>query len=189
MLTFAIFPILLFLPGAFLVTGLPVALSLQNYYRNRGRQRVVCPETGQPAAVAVDHKFAFWSALRGQEHSRLEGCSRWPERGACNEECLEQLDPSPENLERFLSKWYDGKSCAICERALTLSDWQRSRLGVLNQQQQLFELRQMFQEDLQSALQNMRPLCWNCHQEERERQAVPARVLKGERHGLEPAEV
>ena len=187
MLTFAIFPILLFFLGACLVTGLPVALSLQNYFRNRGPQLITCPDTKQAAAVAVDHKFAFWSALRGQEHSRLEGCSNWPEKGACGEECLEQLDPSPENFERFLAKWYQGKTCAVCQRELTPSDWGRSRLGVLNQQQQLFELRQMFQEDLQSALQDMRPLCWNCHQEERGRQAVPVRILKGDRHRLEPA--
>jgi hypothetical protein len=186
MLTLAFFLVLLFFLGAYLVTGLPVAFCLQNYFRNRGAQRVTCPESGQPAAVAVDRKFAFWSALRGQEHSRLEGCSRWPERGACGEECLEQLEPSPENIERFLTKWYEGKACAICQRTLTPSDWRRSRLAVLNQQQQLFELRQMFLENLQSALLGMRPLCWNCHQEERERQAVPARVLKGERHGLEP---
>ena len=102
-------------------------------------------------------------------------------------ECLEQLEPSPENIERFLTKWYEGKSCAICQRALTPSDWRRSRLAVLNEQQQIFELRQMFQEDLQSALQDMRPLCWTCHQEERQRQAVPARLLKGDRRGLTPA--
>jgi len=187
MLTFAIFPILLFFLGAFLVTGLPVALSLQNYYRNRGRQPVICPDSGQPADVEVDRKFAFLSAWRGQEHSRLESCSRWPQKGDCGQECLEQLEASPENIERYLTKWYEGKSCAICRRALTPSDWRRSHLAVLNQQQQLFELRQMFLEDLQSALQNMRPLCWNCHQEERERQAVPTRLLKGDRHALTAA--
>jgi len=182
--TYALFFVPLFILGAFLLTGLPVALSLQNYFRNRGRQAVICPDSGEPTDVEVDSKFAFLSAWRGVEHSQLQSCSRWPEKGDCGQECLEQLEDSPENIERFLKKWYEGKSCAICQRALTPSDWRRSRLAVLNQQQQLFELRQMFLETLQSALQEMRPLCWNCHQEERERQAVPARVLKGERHGL-----
>ncbi len=40
---------------------------------------------------------------------------------------------------------------------------------------------------LQAVLQEMRPLCWTCHQEERIRQAVPPRVLKGDRLGWEPA--
>jgi len=187
MLTFAIFPIVLFFLGAILVTGLPVVVSLQNYYQNRGRQPVICPDSGQPVDVEVDNKFAFWSALRGQEHSRLESCTRWPEKADCGQECLAQIEPSPENVERLLTKWYEGKSCAICTRALSPSDWRRSRLAVLNEQQKIFELRDMYLDELQATLQNMRPLCWNCHQEERARQATPARILKGDRHGLTPA--
>ena len=186
MLTFAIFPIVLFFLGAFLVTGLPVALSLQNYYRNRGRQSVTCPDSQQTAGVEVDNEFAFWAALRGQEHSRLKSCSRWPEKGDCGQECLAELEPSPENVDRLLAKWYEGKTCALCARTLTPSDWRRSRLAVLNEQHKLFELRQMQLDQLQASLQHMRPLCWNCHQEERARQAEPPRVLKGDRHGLAP---
>jgi hypothetical protein len=185
--TYALFFVPLFFLGAVLLTGLPVLVSVQDYYRNRGRQTVACPETGEPVEVEVDRKFALSSSLRGQEHSRLQSCSRWPEKDDCGQECLEQLEDSPENIDRFLTKWYEGKTCAICERALAPSDWRRSRLAVLNQQAQLFELRHMFLETLQSALQDMRPLCWNCHQEERERQPVPARMLKGERHALAPA--
>ncbi len=137
----------------------------------------------QPADVDVDRKFAFWAALRGQEHSRLESCSRWPEKGDCGQECLAQVEPSPENIERLLTKWYEGKSCAICERALTPADWRRSRIWpVLNQQQLLFELRADVRlSGWPLSSENMRPLCWNCHQEERERQALPVRPLKGER--------
>jgi hypothetical protein len=179
--TLALFILPLFLIGAFLVTGLPVALSLQNYFANRGRQSVTCPDSKQPADVTVDRKFAFWTALRGQEHSRLESCSRWPEKGDCGQECLAQVEPSPENIERLLTKWYEGKSCAICTRALTPADWRRSRLAVLNADNKPFELREMTLERLSAALENMRPLCWNCHQEDRERWALPARPLKGQR--------
>lgn len=181
MLTFAIFPILLFFLGAALVTGLPVALSLQSYYQNRGRQSALCPETGQPVDIEIDHEYAFWTALRGQEHSRLKSCSNWPEKGDCGQECQAQINPSPENVDRLLSKWYEGKICAICERSLSASDWRRSRLALLNERHQLFELRHMHLEDLQSTLQHMRPLCWNCHQEERVRQARPVKYLKGDR--------
>jgi len=172
MFTYALFMVPLFFLAACLVTGLPVALSLQNYYRNRGRH------------VEVDNKFAFWTALRGQEHSRLQSCSRWPEKGDCGQECLAQLEPSPENIDRLLTKWYQDKSCAICARALTPSDWRRSRLAVLNQEHKLFELRQMQLDELQSTLENMHPLCWNCHQQERARQAVAPRLKKGDRHRL-----
>ena len=186
--TYSLFMIPLFFIGAGLVTGLPIALSLRNYFADQGRLSVTCPDSGQPADVEVDRKFAFWAALRGQEHSRLESCARWPEKGDCGQECLAQIEPSPENIERLLTKWYAGKSCAICDRSLTPADWQRSRLAALNQDGKLFELRQLQLDQLQSALENMRPLCWNCHQEERARQYVPARPLKGERHAVATVE-
>lgn len=189
MFTYALFMIPLFLVGAVVLTGLPVALSLQEYYKNRGRQRVTCPDTKQPVEVTVDRKFVFRMALRGQEHSRLESCSRWPEKAECGQECLAQVDPSPENIERLLSQWYEGKNCAVCTRALTPGDWRASRLGVLDQNDRLVELREMTLERLASVLDNMRPLCWNCHQEEGARQAVPgARLLKGDRHALASVE-
>jgi hypothetical protein len=187
MLTFALFPLALFFIGALLVTGLPVALSLQTYFQNRGRQPVVCPENGAPVDVEVDNKFGFWTALRGQEHSRLASCTRWPEKGDCGQECLAQVDPSPENVERLMLGWYKGRVCAICVREITPSDWRRGRLGWLDAQHKLIELRQVNLKQLQSALQEMRPLCWACHQEERVRQAAPPRMLKGDRLAMHPA--
>jgi len=184
MLTFAIFPILLFFLAAVLVTGAPVALSLTEYYKNRGRHSVKCPETGQPVDVEVDREFAFRMALRGQEHSRLSSCSRWPEKGDCGQECLMQLDASPENLQRLLSTWMEGRACAICTRAIAPDDWQQGRLAVLNQNQELFELRDLPAEDLQMALEYTRPLCQKCHREEHVRQAVSYRPLKGTRFGM-----
>src|SRR5271165_1042486 len=156
MLTFALFPIVLFFLGALLVTGLPVAMSLQAYFKNRGRQSAICPENGEPVDIELDNKYSFWTALRGQEHTRLHSCTRWPEKGDCGQECLAQVDPSPENVARL-------------------------------EQHKLVELRQVNLRQLQSALEHMRPLCWTCHQEERVRQFVPPRVLKGDRHGLSPA--
>jgi hypothetical protein len=184
MLTFAIFPILLFFLAAILVTGAPVALSLTEYYKNRGRHSVKCPETGEAVGVEVDNRYAFRMALRGQEHSRLSSCSRWPEKGDCGQECLMQLDASPENLQKLLSKWMEGKSCAICGRVIMPDDWGQGRLAVLNQDHELFELRDLPAEDLQMALEYTRPLCRKCHHDERERQPVKYRTLKGARFGM-----
>ena len=179
-------PILLFFAGAFLCRSAGSYELARLLQESRAQARDLS-DSGKPVEVEVDRKSAFWTALRGQEHSRLQSCTRWPEKGDCGQECLEQINPSPENIERLLTKWYEGKSCAICTRALSPSDWRRSRLALLNEQHKLFELRDMYLEELQQTLQNMRPLCWNCHQEERTRQAVPQRVLKGDRQGLNPA--
>src|SRR5271167_2111116 len=163
MLTFVLFFLVLFFLGAILVTGLPVALSLQSYFQNRGRQSAICPENGDHVDIEVDNKYSFWTALRGLEHSRLKSCTRWPEKGNC------------------------GQVCAICARAIAPSDWRRGRLAWLDGRYKLVELRQVNLRQLQSALGEMRPLCWTCHQDERVRQGVPPRALKGDRHGLSPA--
>jgi len=183
---FTAFPLGLFLIGAVVLVALPIGVSLQSYFRNRGRRTVICPDNREPVTVELDNKFAFSTALRGEEHDRLQSCSRWPEKGDCGQECLAQVNPSPENLERLLQKWYQGKSCAICERPLTPADWRRSRLALLNENQKLFELRHMHFDELPSALDHMAPLCWNCHQEERVRQASAPRMLKGDRRAIEP---
>jgi hypothetical protein len=176
-----IFPLALFLIGAVVLLALPMGVSLQSYFRHRGRKTVICPENRELVTVEIDNQYAFRTALRGQEHERLQSCSRWPEKGDCGQECLAQIDPTPENLERLLSKWYQGKSCEICDRPLTPADWRRGRLAFLDENQKLFELRHMQLDELPTALDTLTPLCWNCHQEERVRQATPPRFLKGDR--------
>jgi hypothetical protein len=181
---FAFFPLALFVVGAILLVALPIGISLQSYFRNRGRRTVVCPENHEPVTVELDNRYSFRTALRGQEHERLQSCSRWPEQGDCGQECLAQIDPTPENMERLLQKWYQGKTCALCQRALSAADWRRGRLALLNEKEKLFELRHMHLDDLPSALDHMAPLCWNCHQEERARQASSPRLLKGDRRSF-----
>jgi hypothetical protein len=175
MLLFVFYLFLLFLLSASLLTGLPIAGIVQNYYRNRGRRSVTCPYAPETADVVIDNKFALQSAVHGHAQTRVGSCSRWPADGDCGQECLAQVEASPENVDRLMTKWYAGKSCAICARELTPADWRQSRVAVLNREQKLLELRQLGLERLQVALENTRPLCWNCHQEERERQGGAVR--------------
>ena len=187
MLTFALFPIALFFLGAVLVTGLPVALSLQSYFQNRGRQSAICPENGEPVDIEVDRKYAFWTALRGQEHSRLQSCTRWPEKGDCGQECLAQVDPAPENVERLMLAGTRARCAPSAPARLRRPIGGAAVWHGSTSNSKLVELRQVNLRQLQSALEEMRPLCWTCHQEERVRQAVPPRVLKGDRLGWKPA--
>lgn len=184
---FAAFPIGLFIIGAIIMVGLPLVFSLQSYFKNRGRRSVICPENHQPVDVEADRKFAFWTAWRGKEHTRLQSCSRWPEKGDCGQECLAQVDPTPENIERLLKMWTDGKACGICGRLLDASDWRQGKLALLDENFSLIEMRQIDLEQLTATLEHARPLCWTCHQEERVRQEQPHRVLKGERQPVTTA--
>jgi hypothetical protein len=184
LILYSLFMVPLFLIAACMEVGLPVAMAIQSYYKNLGRQSVTCPDSKQPADVELDRSFALRTSLGGQEHSRLQACSRWPEKGDCGQECLPQVDPSPENIERLLKTWYEDKACTICEKTLAPADWRQGRLAVLDENSKLIELREMTLERFATALENMQPLCWDCHQEVHERQAGPVRELKGDRHGL-----
>jgi hypothetical protein len=67
----------------------PIATDL--YRRFRGMIRVTCPETKETASVEVNLKRAVLTGLFGKPHVRLAGCSRWPEREGCAQDCREQI--------------------------------------------------------------------------------------------------
>ncbi len=68
---------------------LPVGLSVFADFRKP--KEVICPDNGKLAQVAVDATYAAMTSAVGMNRLRLDGCSRWPERGACNRSCLSQL--------------------------------------------------------------------------------------------------
>jgi hypothetical protein len=68
---------------------LPVALSVFADFRKP--KEIICPENGETAQVTVDATYAAMTSAIGANRLRLDGCSRWPERGACNRSCLSQL--------------------------------------------------------------------------------------------------
>lgn len=173
---YAVFPIVLFLFAAGILVGAPLASTLSSYFKNRGRRPVVCPDDGQHSEVEVDPKFALRAAMQGKELARVQTCTHWPENGACGQECLAQLEATPRNLDRLFKKWFEGRPCALCSRTLAPSDWRFGRLGFLDDEFKLIGLRQIDVTELGSIAQPKRPLCWNCHQEEKQRQAAPVHI-------------
>ena len=122
---FAGFPIGFFLIGPVVLVALPVGFSVQSYFRNRGRRTVVCPENHEPVAVELDNKFAFETALRRQEHERLQSCSRWPEKEACGQECLAQIQEAPKAclVWTIINRWYQGQKCVYCHKPFGEIHW------------------------------------------------------------------
>ena len=173
---YAAFPIVIFFIGAAVLVGLPLTATLRTYFHNRGRRQVVCPEDHQRAEVEVDPKFALQTAMRGREESRVQTCSHWPEAGACGQECLAQVEVTPDSLERLFKKWFDGKPCSVCARTLTPADWRFGRVGFLDEKGKLIGLRQIDMSELVTMDDPKRPLCWACHQQEKQRQAKPVRI-------------
>jgi hypothetical protein len=173
---YAAFPIVIFFIGAGVLVGLPLVSTLQTYLKNRGRRPVVCPDDHTRAGVEVDRKFTLHAAMHGKEQMRVKTCSHWPENGNCGQECLVQVEATPENIDRLLTRWFDGKPCNVCRRPLTPADWRFGRVGFLNEQSKLVELQQIDLDNFGTVAEPTRPLCWTCHQQEKQRQAQPVHI-------------
>ena len=105
----------------------PIGLrwALRTYLKFRGKRLVSCPETHKPAAVRVAAGKAALEATVGNEHLRLSECSRWPEKKACGQECLAQIQEAPEAclVWTIINRWYQGQKCVYCHKPFGEIRW------------------------------------------------------------------
>ena len=134
------------------------------YLRYRGTRVIRCPETQQPAGVHLDLKHAAGTALRGATELRLDACSRWPERRKCGQECLSQIEESPEDclVRVMFVKWYADKDCVCCGKPIGEIHLTDHRPALLNPSGRLVEWQEVAPENLPAVLSSHRPVCWNC---------------------------
>jgi hypothetical protein len=145
---------------------------LKPYRKFRGKMLVTCPETQQPAGVAVDAKHVALTGIQGEPDLRLKECTRWPERQNCGQECLAQIALSPQNclVRTMLSTWYKGKSCVFCGKAFPQVDsydhravfWYDQKPAFVSPEGKLVEWHEVPVETLPQVLITHRPVCWNC---------------------------
>lgn len=159
MLTLAflgIFAAMLVAAGAFHLGRTSAAL--------RGRRLVTCPETGDPAAVALDVGYSAARSAFGRPHFRLSDCSRWPGRARCGQMCLGDLEAAPEDTQvsTILRRFYAGKRCALCGWAFgeIREDTMPALLGPDGVTR---EWTAFAAEMIPSVLRSHAPVCWRCH--------------------------
>lgn len=156
-----------------LVAGLALAAAL--YWLLRGPVRVWrfyragrvidCPENHEPAAVSVNAWKAVTSGAGGHPELRLAECSRWPEKAGCGQECLAQIQAAPADcmVRAMVHRWYEGKSCALCGRAIESDAWHfelPAAIGPDNAPRQWSSFRA---EELPRVFVTHRPVCGNCY--------------------------
>lgn len=78
----------LFVLAACVVFLLPFLMGTQIYRQYSGTRVVTCPENHHQVAVSLDALRAAGTGLAGQPSLRIAGCTRWPERGNCGQECM-----------------------------------------------------------------------------------------------------
>jgi len=167
---------------AFLALALGYLLfrGLRTYFTLRGKRLVTCPETQKPAAVDLDAVHLARDAAFGTPQLRLSECSRWPERRACGQDCLKQIEAAPEGclVRRIVANWYAGKNCVSCGKPVEVSEqWAGHVPALLNPEKRTTYWDKVVPETLPEVLQTHSPVCWSCHIAETFRREHPNLVV------------
>jgi hypothetical protein len=163
-----------------LVLVVYAAIAAIAWLRARGTRIVICPETQKPAAVEVDAAHAAVSALWEDSGVRLHRCSRWPERAGCDQACATQIAIAPHDtrVTAVLTKWYDGKSCAICQRAISPPNANAPQPGLYNvASSETLSWQEIPAQNLPAVLETHLAVCANCQVAESFRRQFPDLVI------------
>lgn len=166
---------------AFLVIFVSFGLFLigREIVRYRGRRIITCPETNQPAAVHINMAKVAREAVLGKANLRLDQCTRWPERAHCGQDCLSQIKADPEScmVWNIVDEWYEGKSCAYCQKPFGEIHWHDRHPALLGPDRSIVQWNEVPPENLPHIFQNYLPVCWNCFIAEEFRRKNPDRAL------------
>jgi hypothetical protein len=127
---------------------------LRTYLKFRGKRLVSCPETHQPAAVRVATGKAAFKATLGNDELRLSECSRWPEKEACGQECLAQIQEAPKAclVWTIINRWYQGQKCVYCHKPFGEIHWHDHPPALLDSERRTVEWNEIPAEKLQEVL-------------------------------------
>src|SRR5579871_1619293 len=86
--------------------------SLIGLWKFRGKRVITCPDNNRFELIKVNGADLA--------HLDVRQCSRWPEKLGCGQECIRQVQESPEGclLHNYYTNWYCGKHCATCGKEL-----------------------------------------------------------------------
>jgi len=135
------------------------------YRRWRGPRLVICPETRDYAAVTVDAADAARRSITGKSDIHLAGCHRWPERGRCDEPCLNQLTDSFDGcrLSTYVERFYRDRHCALCRKPFLDVGWTEHLPAALNDDGATVTWDRVAPERIPQFLKTHPPVCWDCH--------------------------
>lgn len=166
----------LIIAGAFAGWGVWYAGRAWLLTRRLGGDRIVkCPETDRPATVHIDVALAVTSD-RGSAPAPLESCSRWSERGNCEQPCLESAHLPETSASAMVKEWATGRACALCRGPVTESWFTGHHISLLEPTGMTREWVDIGADRLPLALATSLPLCWNCHLAETFRRTHPELV-------------
>ena len=163
------------------VVAVYLGMAIRAAYRLRGKRVVVCPETRQPAGVTVDLGHAATTAVWEKPDVQLKTCSRWPERGDCDQPCVAQIEREPDETRTKIiaSHAFEGKTCAMCHKPIDKPNAATLQPGFINPATRVVRAwDEIDPASLPEATAHDLPLCANCTLAESFRQRFPDRVTE-----------
>ena len=139
-----------------------------SWFKYRGNRLITCPENRRPAGVRVNARHAAATSLGHHLELRLSSCSRWPEKAGCGQECLHQVEASPQDclVRNILAKWFEGKVCTVCGRPVGEIHEAGSQPALLGADKVTVEWKQVPVDQLLDTLMVTEPVCFACHMAE-----------------------
>ena len=144
--------------------------------RLQGDRVVTCPETGEPAMVHIDLALAVTSDA-GSAPAPLDNCSRWSERGHCDQPCVHAAHLPASSASALVKAWAKGRTCVSCGGELVEHSFVGHHIALLDPAGMTREWVDVAAERLPLALATSLPLCWNCHQAASFRRLHPELVV------------
>ena len=147
------------------LAGILLGRVIRLFWKYRGARVITCPENLRPAGVSVDAGHIAAQVFTQNPQLRLSSCSRWPERAGCGQQCLAQVEASPEDclVRNILVRWYAGKSCASCGQAFGEISPAGVKPAVLCADKVSMEWNQIPADRLEETLAAASPICFACH--------------------------
>src|SRR5581483_5567634 len=141
-----------------------------------GVRLVTCPETGRPAAVTFDRTHATVTAMvEDRPDVQLRSCTRWPERGACEQPCVPDAIMPDASTEHIVSKWAADRRCVYCRKPLHDAPFGH-HIALRSSDCVTTEWPDVAPDHLADALASDLPVCWDCHVVETFRRVHPELV-------------
>jgi hypothetical protein len=96
---------------------------------------------------------------------RLKSCSRWPDRQGCAQDCLSQIEDSPEGtlVRNIIQTWYRDRRCACCRRLIGEIAWHDGRPALRAPDGTLRECDSIATAEIPAILETHEAICWNCN--------------------------
>jgi hypothetical protein len=139
---------------------------VQAWRRYRGVRLVTCPETARPAAVSIDIGLATFTALVEDKPSvHLAACSRWAERGRCDEMCLPNVvSNGPDGaVLSMVERWYEKQTCRYCGKPIEAASSARHPAALMGPDGITVEWSTIAPERLPDLFRTHQAVCWGCH--------------------------